>query len=112
MHGLSESGDALFQKYQHFLKTILKLIVTGSDMSFYYMKKEEEETPQGAIAVYVDDTLATGNSEFKKITEKIPKTFESNRNNSHHSYFQESTSTKQRQDTSSNRNITLRKLNN
>lgn len=40
------------------------------------MKKKRRD-PQGAMAVYVDDTLGTGNNDFKKITEVIPKTVES-----------------------------------
>lgn len=33
-------------------------------MSFYYMNKEEENTQQGEMPVYVDDTLRTGNNEI------------------------------------------------
>lgn len=29
------------------------------------------------MAVYVDDTLGSGNPKFEQLTEKIPKTFES-----------------------------------
>lgn len=38
---------------------------------------KEQETPQGAMSVYVYDTLATENNEFMKIAEQIPTHFES-----------------------------------
>lgn len=50
-------------------------IRSDGDMSFYYMKKEEEETPQGATAFYVDDTPATRNAEYEKNTKQIPNKF-------------------------------------
>lgn len=47
-------------------------------MEFYYRRKGNGNIPQGAVAVYVYNTLATGNDDFKNLTEKIPMPFESN----------------------------------
>lgn len=64
--GVSESGHSLFQKYQYFLKNVLKLEVTYGDMTFYYMKKRINATKSNFSLLH--DTLAERNNEFKKIT--------------------------------------------
>ena len=76
LYGLSESGDAWFQRYNGYLTKNLKLEQTDGDMSCYY-KREEEEELQGLLGVYVDDTLAAGSEKFKKLTDNIEKHFES-----------------------------------
>lgn len=48
---------------------------TSGYLSIHYHTKRERI--QGMLAVYVDDTLAAGNDEFMKLTDKIPEQFES-----------------------------------
>ena len=75
LYGLSESGHSWFQKYTNFLKEDLKLTATDGDQSFLFKKKPKTDELQGTLAVYVDDTLASGNKEFLKLTDKIEEKF-------------------------------------
>ena len=77
LYGLSESGDSCFQKYTTFLKEQLQLEPTDGDQSFLYKTEPENDDLQGTMAVYVDDTLASGNPAFLQLTDKISETFES-----------------------------------
>lgn len=74
LYGLSESGDLLFNKYYFILKKVL-LKQTDGGIAFYYIYKEHL---QGMLAVYVDDTITSGNKPFKTLADQIPQTFESN----------------------------------
>lgn len=59
----------------HLLKKILKLQYIPADLSLHKHKIEEQR--QRMLAIYVEDTLAAGNSEFMKLKEKITEEFES-----------------------------------
>ena len=53
----------------------MKVTPTDADPSFYF--KSIDDKIIGLLGVYVDDTLAAGNKEFEKETDKIPAEFES-----------------------------------
>lgn len=56
---------------------MLELESKDGDMSFYYKIKRYDKIPQEAMVVYLDDTLETGNDEFKNMTENEQTTLES-----------------------------------
>lgn len=76
LYGLSESVDSWSHKYKDVLKNQLKIQTADSDFSFH-CKKDNDGHLKWTIAVYVDDTLAAGDPNFKHNTETISKTFES-----------------------------------
>ena len=75
LYGLSESGDSWYCRYSTFLKDKMKVTPTDADPSFYF--KSIYDKIIGLLGVYVDDTLAEGNKEFEKETDKIPAEFDS-----------------------------------
>lgn len=69
-----ESGDSLFHKYTSYLKKKLGLLYSPGDLSLFY--QTIEDILQGFLSLYVDETLAEGNEEFVKFTDKIPEEFQ------------------------------------
>lgn len=75
LYGLTESGDSWFDKFTSFLKGKLGLQSTATDLSFFY--HTPEDSLQGLMGVYVDDSLSAGTDEFLTLTDKIAEEFES-----------------------------------
>lgn len=65
------------QKYKNFLKKEVNLNTTDGDQSFHYKTQPYTKEVKGTLAVYINDTMASGNSAFLQLTEKIAETFES-----------------------------------
>lgn len=70
-----QSPKTHFNKYKDFLKDELHLSTTERDLSFHYKRDEKTNQLQCTMAVFVDDTLASGELRFEKLTEKITPTF-------------------------------------
>ena len=64
----------MVQKYNEFLLNKLEVKQADTDMSFQYHNDPELN---GLLGVYVDDTLAAGNDDFKNRTDAISENFES-----------------------------------
>lgn len=94
LYGLSESEDCWSQKYNDLLKKDLKLSATDGDPSFHYKTGEHDCKLHGTLALYVDDTLASGNHQFLKLTDKILEISNLNDQSFHRLSFLISLSTK------------------
>lgn len=75
LYGLTESGGFWFKSYTSSRKKRLWRKHTNGDLSLFY--HNVSNTLHELLAVYMDDTLASGINELIKITNKIPEKFES-----------------------------------
>lgn len=64
---------ARFQTYDSFIKKHLN--AADGDPSFYYKTEKDSKELQGILAVYVDDTPASGNKKIFQLINKISETF-------------------------------------
>lgn len=76
LYGLSESEDSCFHKHTYFLKKEIDLSTIEGDLSLHFKHEAKAKDLQGSMAVYIYDTLQSGNVEFEELMHKMPKTFE------------------------------------